>query len=218
MQFSMLPMVPPREIKMKNSNVLVVDLVDSANYLQIVVAQLGLSVEIATNAEQATQCLNETGYHAVLVGLGIRDEHGERFWPEVKTRWPETELVVVSEDFWGESLNATKQGVLWVDRTGGMPAIYQIVTLAVRLSQRKQENRALQAERQSLQDQLASALAKLERLASGDSLEEPILTLREMKERHTEFVLARTGGNKAEAAKLLGVTYSSLWRRSKQKS
>ena len=47
------------------------------------------------------------------------------------------------------------------------------------------------------------------------SFEQPqsqVMTLREMEVKYIEWVLNRTGRNKTQAAKLLGIDRSSLWR------
>jgi transcriptional regulator with PAS, ATPase and Fis domain len=41
------------------------------------------------------------------------------------------------------------------------------------------------------------------------------MPLREMERKYIEWVLSRVGRNKTQAAKLLGIDRSSLWRRLK---
>jgi DNA-binding NtrC family response regulator len=53
-------------------------------------------------------------------------------------------------------------------------------------------------------------------LPSVSSAAEEGLTLRELEERYTEEILRRTGGNKVQAAKILGIDRKTLYRRAQR--
>ena len=47
---------------------------------------------------------------------------------------------------------------------------------------------------------------------SFEAPDSQVMTLREMERKYIEWVLGRVGRNKTQAAKLLGIDRSSLWR------
>jgi two-component system response regulator HydG len=51
------------------------------------------------------------------------------------------------------------------------------------------------------------------RIPQGDAAGEPLLTLEELERRHIRLVLQAAGGNKARAARILGIDRRSLYRR-----
>ncbi|MEJ5300420.1 MAG: response regulator [Thermodesulforhabdaceae bacterium] len=64
--------------------------------LQPALEKLGYEVESFTDSVEATRRIQETSYDIVITDLKMKEIDGMRFLEEVKSRYPKTEVIVIT--------------------------------------------------------------------------------------------------------------------------
>lgn len=168
-------------------------------------------VWLAADSAQAFETLNSANISVVLLDIGLPDLDGREVLKRIKAAWPKVEVIMVS---------ATKDldAVMDTFEDGAFDFIVkpyrpEVVTTQVRQAVERMELRmsvqALTAKLVERQPPVVSVFGQILRRLDDGTIDLPELTA-QVEKMLIERALRRVEGNKAQAARNLGISEAAL--------